>query len=294
MAPFPAEKQWRPTVVGALTYMDIAVIDKGMAENSNAKFMLDVHDAASNFRTRYYLRNLSALHLWVRKYRNFVRRKGHMFVHLTADNQFDAAGLEELAAQDPSFDYSFCAPYAHSQNPAETTIKAWRLRVRAAIKTAQQDPKSKVGTEHWPYISECITDIENMTFSAACPSTRLGRLFIASNRISIYGKFRVAASGTSCIRTCGKMLRLQIGDAKACLWVCTMRPAVSKFSICRQVVFCIGGLRIVSHGSRMKFLIMRTPSERRRPCMEHLGHNFWSRTEVQCLRRQFLRTIYQT
>ena len=171
MAPFPTEKQWRPTVVGALTYMDIAVIDKGMAANSNAKFMLDVHDAACNFRTRYYLRNLTSLHLWVRKYRNFVRRKGHMFVHLTADNQFDTAGLEELAAQDPSFDYSFCAPYAHSQNPAETTIKAWRLRVRAAIKTAQQDPKSKVGTEHWPYISECITDIENMTFSAACPST---------------------------------------------------------------------------------------------------------------------------
>ena len=171
MAPFPAEKQWRPSVVGALTYMDVAVIDKGMAANSNAKFMLDVHDAASNFRTRYYLRNLSNLHLWVRKYRNFVRRKGHMFVHLTADNQFDTAGLEELAAQDPTFDYSFCAPYSHSQNPAETTIKAWRLRVRAAIKTAQQDPQSKVGNEHWPYISECITDIENMTFSAACPST---------------------------------------------------------------------------------------------------------------------------
>jgi hypothetical protein len=116
----------------------------------------------------------------------------------------------------------------------------------------------------------------------------------AINTNSIYGKFRVAASGTSCTRTCGKMHRLRIGDAKACLWVCIMRPAVLKISICRQAVFCIDGLRIVSHGNRMKFLIMRTPFERRSPCMEHLGPSFWSRTEVQCLRHQFLRTIYPT
>ena len=88
---------------------------------------------------------------------------------MTADNEFDTVAMEELAAEPPQFDFNFCAPHCHSQNPAESDIKAWRLRVRAVMEQARRDPKSKVKKHHWPYASDCITDIENMSFCAQSP-----------------------------------------------------------------------------------------------------------------------------
>jgi len=169
MAPFPKETQYRPKKVGAVTYFDCAKIDKNFAQNSRAKWMLTARDAANNFRRRYYLKSTKNLHLWVRKHRNFLRRKGHEFAHMTADNEFDTVAMEELAAEPPQFDFNFCAPHCHSQNPAESDIKAWRLRVRAVMEQARRDPKSKVKKHHWPYASDCITDIENMSFCAQSP-----------------------------------------------------------------------------------------------------------------------------
>ena len=68
MGPMPKEKQWRPAKVGAVTYMDLARIDKDFGKRSYCRWMLTTGDAAGNFKRRYYLRSTAQLHLWVRKH----------------------------------------------------------------------------------------------------------------------------------------------------------------------------------------------------------------------------------
>ena len=78
--------------------------------------------------------------------------------------------MAALAAEQPRFDFTACAPHVHSQNVAEADIKAWRLRIRAAVNNALKDPKSKVVPAiNWPGASECIGAMENQTFRAQSP-----------------------------------------------------------------------------------------------------------------------------
>ena len=165
----PKENQWRPQQVGALTYCDVAHIGKKWSKDSYSKYMLTARDAAGNFRRRFYLPNLRSLAKVVRRYRNFVLRKGFNFVSILADGEFDTEELEEVAALTPTFDTNFSPPYAHVK-AAEADIKAWRLRIRQVMKTARSDPMSKVQIKHWPYASECITDIENMLYCEQSPA----------------------------------------------------------------------------------------------------------------------------
>ena len=118
--------------------------------------MLTARDAAGNFRRRYYLPSLRSLAKTVRRHRNFILRKGFTFASILADSEFDTGGLDELAAQTPTFDTNYSPPYAHVK-VAEADIKAWRLRVRLVMKTALSDPKSKVQIKHWPYASALAT-----------------------------------------------------------------------------------------------------------------------------------------
>ena len=165
----PKENQWRPQQVGALTYFDVAHIGKKWSKDSYSKYMLTARDAAGNFRRRYYLPSLKSLAQTVKRHRNFILRKGFNFSSILADNEFDTQELEDIAAMAPTFDTNFTPPYAHVKT-AEADIKAWRLRVRHVMKTARSDPKSKVQIKHWPYASECITDIENMLFCEQSPA----------------------------------------------------------------------------------------------------------------------------
>ena len=165
----PKENQWRPQQAGALTYFDVAHIGKKWSKDSYSKYMLTARDAAGNFRRRFYLPNLRSLAKVVRRYRNFVLRKGFNFVSILADGEFDTEELEEVAALTPTFDTNFSPPYAHVK-AAEADIKAWRLRIRQVMKTARSDPMSKVQIKHWPYASECITDIENMLYCEQSPA----------------------------------------------------------------------------------------------------------------------------
>ena len=168
MGPMPPEHQFRPAKVGAVTFMDLAKIDKDFGVDSHARWMLTTRDAAGNFRRRYYLRSTAQLHNWVRKHRDFVRSKGWDFAHVRADNEFITDAMDELKGETPTFTLDACAPHVHAQNPAEADIKAWRLRVRTIMDNARRDPKSKVTDQHWCIASEMATDIENMTF---CPQS---------------------------------------------------------------------------------------------------------------------------
>ena len=167
--PAPKENQWRPHQVGALTYFDVAHIGAKWSKNSYSKYMLTARDAAGNFRRRYYLPSQRALANIVKRHRNFVMRKGFCFASIIADNEFDTELMDEVSAQTPCFDTNFSPPYAHVK-VAEADIKAWRLRVRQVMKNARSDPKSKVQIKHWPYASECITDIENMLYCEQSPA----------------------------------------------------------------------------------------------------------------------------
>ena len=53
MGPMPPEHQFRPAKVGAVTFMDLARIDKDFGDDSYARWMLTTRDAAGNFRRRY-------------------------------------------------------------------------------------------------------------------------------------------------------------------------------------------------------------------------------------------------
>ena len=165
----PRENQWRPQQVGALTYFDVAHIGKKWSKDSYSKYMLTARDAAGNFRRRYYLPSLRSLAKVVKRHRNFVLRKGFNFSSILADNEFDTEEMEEVAALTPTFDTNFSPPYAHVK-VAEADIKAWRLRVRQVMQLARSDPKSKVQIKHWPYASECITDVENMLYCEQSPA----------------------------------------------------------------------------------------------------------------------------
>ena len=169
-APFPKEAQWRPRKVGGLVRMDCKKIPKSLAKCSKIKYLLTIKDAKSRFVRRFYLTGTARLHQWTLLYRNFIRRKGHTLAHVMADGEFQTAGLAELAATEPTFDFSFSSPHCQSQNGlAEADIKRWDKGVRCILDHAMKDPKSKVTYKHFPYASECLTDIENSVFNPQCP-----------------------------------------------------------------------------------------------------------------------------
>ncbi len=169
-APFPGEVSWRPATVGALTRMDLKKIPVDLAKFSVTKYVLICVDARSRHCRRYMLRNTAQLHEWVRLYRNWVRRKGFKMGHLMPDGQFRTAGLAELAAEEPSFDFAFSAPHCQSQNGlAEANIKGWERGVKKILDWAMRDPKSKVTYEMFPLASDCLTEIENQLYTPEAP-----------------------------------------------------------------------------------------------------------------------------
>ena len=82
--------------------MDLKKIPKKLAKFSLVKYVLVCKDARSRHVRRYYLRNTADLHLWVRKYRNWVRKKGKTLGAIMPDGQFRTENLAELAASDIS------------------------------------------------------------------------------------------------------------------------------------------------------------------------------------------------
>ena len=180
-APFPKEALWRPKLVGALTRMDCKKIPKSLAKHCRIKYLLTARDSKSRAVRRYYLTGTAGLHQWVQLYRNYIRRKGHVFGHIMMDGEFDTQNLASLAATEPTFDFSFSNPNCQSQNGlSEADVKGWEAGVRAILDHAMRDKKSKVTYKHFPLASEALTRIQNITFNAQAPEMTP---FEAVNRI---------------------------------------------------------------------------------------------------------------
>ena len=100
-----------PKTVGSLAYFDLHKVPLELAKVSRIKYICHCSDAKSSYVVRYYLRNNAHLHRWVRKYRNKVRRHGHVFSHLRADGEFDTEALGDLASE--RADMGSANPCAH-------------------------------------------------------------------------------------------------------------------------------------------------------------------------------------
>jgi hypothetical protein len=150
--------------------MDLKTIPIGLSKYSVIKYVLHVIDSRSRHVRRYYLRSTANLHQWVKKYRNYLRMRGHALGHLMPDGQFKTEAMEELAAAEPTFELGYSAPNCQSQNGlAEADIKSWERKVSAILDWQMRDPKSQVTYAHFHLASECLTQIENMMFNPACP-----------------------------------------------------------------------------------------------------------------------------